>query len=142
MAGVRYDRDLSMRDMYPGKGNGLCALCAKALPPRRRRWCSEACSSAAVREYLIRKGHTATVRYALLLRDNGKCAQCGRTGVKWEAHHIIAISEGGGKVGLDGFQTLCVACHREETIKLRERLRRKSQQIFQTPALPLAEASP
>lgn len=33
----------------------------------------------------------------------------------WEADHTVAVVNGGGLVGLDGFATLCVACHRKKT---------------------------
>lgn len=36
----------------------------------------------------------------------------------WDAHHLIPVVEGGGCCGLDGYCTLCVRCHKEETRKL------------------------
>lgn len=33
----------------------------------------------------------------------------------WEADHVVAVVNGGGLAGLDGYQTLCVACHRRKT---------------------------
>jgi 5-methylcytosine-specific restriction enzyme A len=43
----------------------------------------------------------------------------------WEADHITPVIEGGGLCGLDGYRTLCIACHRSETAKLAARLRVK-----------------
>lgn len=40
----------------------------------------------------------------------------------WEADHIVPVAEGGGGCGLDGYRTLCVACHRAETAALAKRL--------------------
>ena len=40
----------------------------------------------------------------------------------WEAHHKLAVAEGGGGCGLDGLETLCVMCHAKETGALRKRL--------------------
>ncbi|MGD0781205.1 MAG: HNH endonuclease [Dehalococcoidales bacterium] len=40
----------------------------------------------------------------------------------WEADHIIPVSEGGGNCGLEGYQTLCLPCHKKETASLRKRL--------------------
>ena len=44
----------------------------------------------------------------------------------WEAHHKVAVAEGGGGCGLDGLETLCVVCHAKETGALRRRLNRKN----------------
>eukprot|EP00559_Dactyliosolen_fragilissimus_P005494 CAMPEP_0184872242 /NCGR_PEP_ID=MMETSP0580-20130426/41171_1 /TAXON_ID=1118495 /ORGANISM="Dactyliosolen fragilissimus" /LENGTH=1184 /DNA_ID=CAMNT_0027375001 /DNA_START=422 /DNA_END=3976 /DNA_ORIENTATION=- len=41
----------------------------------------------------------------------------------WQADHHIAVSEGGGGCGLENIRTLCTLCHREETSKLRARLK-------------------
>jgi hypothetical protein len=41
-----------------------------------------------------------------------------RVGPLWEAHHGVAVVEGGGECGLDGYETLCLWCHRDETRKL------------------------
>jgi 5-methylcytosine-specific restriction endonuclease McrA len=40
----------------------------------------------------------------------------------WDADHIVAVAEGGGQCDLDNLRTLCVACHREATARLRARL--------------------
>lgn len=55
--------------------------------------------------------------------------RCGELGLKpdrhfrslWEADHIVAVVEGGGECGLEGFRTLCLRCHRLETAKLAKR---------------------
>lgn len=33
----------------------------------------------------------------------------------WEAHHIEAVADGGGACGLEGYETLCIWCHKKET---------------------------
>jgi hypothetical protein len=35
----------------------------------------------------------------------------------WEADHVKPVNEGGGRCGLEGFQTLCIWCHREKNTK-------------------------
>lgn len=47
----------------------------------------------------------------------------------WQADHIVAVAEGGGSCGLENLQTLCTPCHREETNKLRSRLRLGSKVV-------------
>ncbi len=40
----------------------------------------------------------------------------------WEADHIIEVVRGGGRLGLENFQILCVRCHKAKTARLaRER---------------------
>lgn len=43
----------------------------------------------------------------------------------WEADHIVAVIEGGGQCGLDGYRTLCTRCHIGVTSKLIRRIRSK-----------------
>ena len=33
----------------------------------------------------------------------------------WEAHHKVAVKDGGGKCGLEGLETLCRWCHKKES---------------------------
>lgn len=40
----------------------------------------------------------------------------------WEADHVLAVAEGGGECGLDGYRTLCVPCHRRVTAAMQHRL--------------------
>ena len=59
---------------------------------------------------------TGVIRSELEKRDGGVCARCRQTFPPhlWEAHHTVPVSEGGGGCDLDGFETLCVACHDDE----------------------------
>ena len=41
----------------------------------------------------------------------------------WDADHIVPVVEGGGECELENLRTLCLRCHRVETLRLRERLR-------------------
>jgi len=43
----------------------------------------------------------------------------------WEAHHRIPVAEGGADCGLEGYETLCLACHRRATAELAKRLERR-----------------
>ena len=52
---------------------------------------------------------------------------------KWEADHIIPVSENGGQCTLDNLRTLCLPCHRKVTELLRWRSRRPERR---TPPLP------
>ena len=45
----------------------------------------------------------------------------------WEAHHQVAVAEGGGLCGLDGYETLCRWCHQRETKALVSRLAEKKR---------------
>jgi hypothetical protein len=111
-----------MTDVYPVRSDGLCACgCEQKLEGRRTRWANEACSIKASTLYFILKGDVPTIRKALYARDHGVCGRCHTHHPKWEAHHTIAVIEGGGRCDLSGYETLCPTCHNIETQALRAR---------------------
>jgi 5-methylcytosine-specific restriction endonuclease McrA len=101
------------------------------------------------------------LREQVLLRDRGICTLCGvdthaayldlkrsrgvhrlklleRWGLKrisrktlWDADHILPVAEGGGECDLQNIRTLCLICHRGQTLELRRRLtiRRKPSTV-------------
>lgn len=129
-------------------GRGLCRWCSLEVPHGRFTFCSEYC----VHEWKLRT-QPGYVRQQVLERDGGICAVCatdtiaaarqirysrGRRraallaewGLKtrtrrslWDADHILPVAEGGGECDLDNIRTLCLRCHRQATLALRERLR-------------------
>ena len=117
---MRYDKLLTVAKMFPQKEVGKCAYCGGGLSGRQRRWCGRECERSAVNTMLIRKGDVKTLRQELLRRDHGICAGCGspqdRIGGEWHADHITAVVNGGGLCGLEGYQTLCLPCHKAKTI--------------------------
>jgi RRXRR protein/HNH endonuclease len=50
------------------------------------------------------------LRIACLMRDGYTCQQCGKRGVRLQAHHL-AFRQHGGKDTLSNLLTLCEACH-------------------------------
>src|SRR5262249_30993667 len=40
----------------------------------------------------------------------------------WDADHIVPVVEGGGECDLENLRTLCLICHRQQTLALRRRL--------------------
>lgn len=44
----------------------------------------------------------------------------------WAMDHVVPVSEGGGSCGLENLRTLCHWCHREETRRLRARLKNRA----------------
>lgn len=52
----------------------------------------------------------------------------------WDGDHIVPVVEGGGGCGLDGYRTLCIWCHRDETAALAKR-RAQSRQDAKRPLL-------
>ena len=50
------------------------------------------------------------LRIACLLRDGYTCQQCGRKGLRLEAHHLV-FKQHGGKDTLTNLLTLCEQCH-------------------------------
>ncbi len=41
-----------------------------------------------------------------------------KIGHLWEANHIVPVVEGGGECGLEGYETLCLKCHKQATKEL------------------------
>jgi 5-methylcytosine-specific restriction protein A len=128
-------------------GRALCRWCNLEVPPRRSTFCSDWC----VHEWKLRSD-PGYLRDQVFQRDQGICAICkvdtraayfelkrsrgthrerllARWGLKrinrkslWDADHIVPVAEGGGECDVDNLRTLCLACHRRETLELRQRL--------------------
>ena len=112
----RIRKQVGLHVLFPHRKDGLCACgCGKSLPPNKRRWASQECVDRVLPEYYIWKGNPGYIRARLFDRDSGICAKCGKFDEKWQADHIIAVVNGGGCCGLDGYQTLCISCHKEKT---------------------------
>jgi 5-methylcytosine-specific restriction endonuclease McrA len=129
-------------------GRPRCRWCNLEVPARRFTFCSDFC----VHEWKLRTD-PGYLREKVFERDRGVCAHCAidtraafidlkrargthrlrmlaRWGLKrlnrqtlWDADHIVPVVEGGGECDLANIRTLCLLCHRQETAKLRERLR-------------------
>jgi 5-methylcytosine-specific restriction protein A len=125
----------------------LCRWCGLEVPPRRSTFCSEWC----VHEWRLRTD-PGYLREQVFFRDHGVCALCRtdarvayfdlkrsrgmhrlrlleRWGLKrinrktlWDADHILPVAEGGGECDLENIRTLCLICHRRQTLELRQRL--------------------
>src|SRR5271157_4037114 len=117
-------------------GRPLCRQCGAEVPGGRRSFCGKACVDA----WRIKTdpGHVRTLVYA---RDHGICRICGHQCGKrdWQADHIVPVVEGGGECGLDGYRTLCIACHKKETAALAAR--RAEQRTQEKAAKRIEEAS-
>lgn len=128
-------------------GRPLCRWCQLEVPARRFTFCSDWC----VHEWKLRTD-PGYLREQVFARDRGVCALCrvdtaaafldlkrarggqrlkllDRWGLKrlnrktlWDADHIVPVVEGGGECDLGNIRTLCVLCHRRETLALRRRM--------------------
>lgn len=148
MSGGHADRDALPKGQ---NGRNLCRWCQLEVPPRRQTFCSDWC----VHEWKLRTD-PGYLRENVFRRDRGICALCqsdmqaaffelkrsrgpkrtkllARWGLKrmnrqslWDADHIIPVAEGGGECDLGNLRTLCILCHHQKTLELRERLRARS----------------
>lgn len=128
---------------YADAPQGICRWCGRECKGRRKTWCSKKC----VKEYALRSDPRAVRRAlrkrdkgicaecgldTLALKRKLKgCIEeqraiiypYGYTRPKdvkrslWEAAHIVGVVDGGGACDLDNYKTLCVPCHRKETIE-------------------------
>jgi len=112
---------------------GFCdlATCAKPLPKRRRRWCSDACSRFYT-DAIYGQHDWNLARHKAYLRDERKCVKCGApetlipAKTKWgsprsslEVNHIVPRNGAGYGRGchhhLSNLETLCHPCHVQVT---------------------------
>ena len=122
--------NLSQRPKGPN-GRGICRWCGQEVPKGRRTFCGDEC----VHEWRVRTD-PSYVRREVEKRDQEVCGRCGVDTKTirqerprnwycgyhlWEAHHRVPVSEGGGECGLEGYETLCLECHRRETAELAAR---------------------
>ena len=128
-------------------GRSLCRWCALEVPQRRYTFCSDWC----VHEWRLRT-NPSYLRQQVLRRDKGICAHCSTNTVSaflrlkkargeirkamlsqwgltrltrrslWDADHIVPVAEGGGECDLQNIRTLCLKCHKIETLQFRARL--------------------
>ncbi len=97
-----------VRDCLQARDNGLCALCGvDTVALYHELKLLERTNPSALSQRLGEVGVTAK--------------QLARRNELWDADHKVPVAEGGGLVGLDGFQTLCIRCHREKTAEQRAR---------------------
>ena len=123
----RYQSGLSVKDLFPIQQNGLCACgCGAVLLGKRTRWASNACEKSAIGQFLVVKGDVQEIRKQLFRRDCGKCAKCGAISGRWDADHILSVSEGGGACDINNFQTLCDKCHKDKTLLLNRMKQKKA----------------
>ena len=138
--------DRTMLEKGPG-GRPLCRWCNLEVPARRFTFCSEWC----VHEWRLRTD-PGYLRDQVFERDHGVCALCrvdtrlahldlkrsrgahrqkmlAHWGLKrisrkslWDADHIVPVVEGGGECDLQNLRTLCLVCHRQQTLELRQRM--------------------
>lgn len=111
--------------------DGKCLQCGKQLPSgRNRKYCSTFCRN----QYFLRHTHQH-LRDVLCLDRGPICQHCGikdprrfytsedgwiwkeprehEQQVKFEAHHIVKVSDGGALFDLNNLLLLCVACHKK-----------------------------
>ena len=105
-----------LRDQVLARDRGRCAVCAA--------------DTLAIFAALKRARGTARAEG---LRVYGMRSLTSRRSL-WDADHIIPVAEGGGQCDLDNLRTLCLLCHREETGRLRTRLRASRLLLRQTQA--------
>ena len=70
-------REIPFQDFFPLRSDKKCRYCEKPLTGKQTSWCSKICQDTAYTEVMIARGHPASIRIALLDRDDGICALCG-----------------------------------------------------------------
>jgi 5-methylcytosine-specific restriction enzyme A len=141
---------IARRDALPRGENqrALCRWCNLEVPPRRFTFCSDWCvhewrlrtDPGYLRDQVYRRDRAicalchidgdAAYRDLLRSRGRGRRVLLERWGLKrlsrrsvWDADHILPVAEGGGECDLDNLRTLCLVCHRQQTLRLQQRLK-------------------
>jgi hypothetical protein len=123
-------------------GHWLCRWCSNRCPGRNQNFCSDTCrKEVAIRceptsvRYYVRERDDGVcaqcgldaealhgelrklmrVNRAAWLRQLIELEISTREAYKtlWQADHIVAVKDGGGGCGLEGFRTLCIWCHKD-----------------------------
>ena len=131
-----YDRD-----------HGVCAICGldtrklvmkieKEWDRLQKRLNSTQSEGDLIHDWAWRLSHGHDPSLAKILKryripSHRWCASRSR-GI-WDADHITPVVEGGGECGLDGYRTLCLKCHREETNELAGRRAKKRKEPVEVP---------
>jgi 5-methylcytosine-specific restriction endonuclease McrA len=91
-----------------------CPWCGRALPPGRRRWCSDDCRADFVDNHFW-----SYARARAIERDRSTCQRCGTRRRTLEVHHVDPRLGQGYGAGchhhVDMLLTLCHRCHVAET---------------------------
>lgn len=143
---IKRDELLAVCSLAPPSASGSCLWCSKALPSRRRSWCSDRCGEAFWANHWW-----SVARRTVKRRDRYRCKRCGTNGPKrparakhatqraylaamraWraakkvgrlEVNHILPCAGKHTQLScahhLDNLETLCMACHKEHTSGLR-----------------------
>lgn len=117
-----------IRQILKGRDNGVCAICKQdtALQAQIAREYYGLFMWFAMREKWRIEQETKESLYYWWCETQAK-EQLKERGMflpdahLWEADHIIPVIEGGGGCTPDGYRTLCLKCHRDETAKLAAR---------------------
>jgi 5-methylcytosine-specific restriction enzyme A len=120
-------------------GRLLCRWCRREVPKGRRTFCGDDCvqewrirsDPQYVRTLLFDRDNGICAecgldtiaewhRLKLLEREDPKsyAKECATRKVPknrksfWDSDHVVAVSQGGGECGLEGFRSLCIWCHK------------------------------
>ena len=98
-----------LRECVFERDKGVCALCGIDTHKLRRK--------------IMRKPFGERMRELRELQEQGLIHKKRKSW--WEADHILPVVEGGDS-NLENMRTLCIPCHRGETVELRLRLKAKA----------------
>lgn len=103
------------------RDHGVCRACGRdTVQWQQEMWAGTDGRRRATADELRRRATAAGVSMDRVI------------GTLWDADHILEVVEGGGECGLDGYQTLCVPCHKRKTAGLaRVRAERRRQAAVQ-----------
>lgn len=122
-AGIRSGNTAAIRAAVFGRDRGVCAACGRDCHALEMSLSLVAPTPPYVES---QKDYERTLAVRGIARKLEKAAirqviAGGFDSGFWQADHVTPVSEGGGGCDLDGFQTLCVPCHKLTTAALAAR---------------------
>lgn len=115
-----------VRGLLFERDHGVCSVCkvdTNALYLAFRDACHEALGRPRVWAFNHRRPHAALLPVIERLRALDIDPH---RHTFWDADHVVAVSDGGGECGLDGFRTICIPCHKKSSaVQTSERARRR-----------------
>lgn len=97
------------------RDQGVCAECGLDTDKLHQKF-------RELSRWLKRRSHRGYRRLCHAFLDRHGLSQDRTT--FWDADHITPVEEGGGECGLEGYQTLCIPCHKRKTA---EQARQKAE---------------
>ncbi len=114
---------MGVRSEVEKRDGGVCSRCGLDMEFVRKRILAAMRAHAGRTHRIAADNNYGYYTFARLAVDRRWRRYLARIGLPrldpvqsmWEAHHAVAVADGGGGCGVEGYETLCVWCHKAES---------------------------